>query len=116
MTATGDRRTHARHHRACCPLAYSYGGPDMAPKPPFARRAAAEPWRASITVAGDGGPDMAPKPPFARRAAAEPWRASITVAGEGAPTWLPNPPSLVAPRRSRGAPRSRSQVMGAPTW
>src|SRR5258708_34739025 len=30
----------------------------------------------------------------------------------GAPRWPPNPPSLVAPRRSRGAPRSQSQVMG----
>src|SRR5712664_3409411 len=61
---------------------------------------------------GHGGPEMAPKPPFARRAPAEPWRASITVAGDGAPRWPPNPPSLVAPRRSRGAPRSQSQVMG----
>src|SRR5712664_953210 len=61
---------------------------------------------------GHGGPEMAPKPPFARRAPAAPSRAPLTVAGDGAPRWPPNPPSLVAPRRRRGAPRSQSQVMG----
>src|SRR5216684_3220201 len=84
----------------------------MAPNPPIARRAPAERWRASILVAGDGGPDMVPNPPIARRAPAERWRAWIIVAGDGAPTWPP--PSLVAPRPSRGARRSQSQVMGAP--
>src|SRR5712664_3679629 len=59
-----------------------------------------------------GAPRWPPNPLFARRPPAEPWRASITVAGDGAPRWPPNPPSLVAPRRSRGAPRSQSQVMG----
>src|SRR5882762_6091709 len=33
----------------------------------------------------------------------------------GAPKWPPTPPSLLAPRHSRGAPRSSSRVMGAPT-
>src|SRR3989442_70207 len=41
-----------------------YWGPRHGPQTPFARRAPAEPWRASIAN------------PFARRAPAEPWRAS----------------------------------------
>src|SRR6266404_4995661 len=88
------------------------GAPKWSPNP-YARRAPAEPWRASMIVAGDGGPDMAPKPPYARRAPAEPWRASISVAGSGGPEMAPNPPSLGALRRSRGAPRSASQVVRA---
>jgi CO/xanthine dehydrogenase Mo-binding subunit/aerobic-type carbon monoxide dehydrogenase small subunit (CoxS/CutS family) len=36
----------------------SIGGPEMAPKPPGARHAPAEPWRSSTTGAG-GGPEMA---------------------------------------------------------
>src|SRR5256885_1652049 len=70
-----------------------------------------------------GAPKWPPKPPSARRAPAKPWRASITVAGDGAPRWAANygegpraapppPPAFVAPRRSRGAPRSPSQAMG----
>src|SRR6267378_3518924 len=74
------------------------GGPDMAPQTPhrssrpggavarldhtpIARRAPAEPWRASAI------------PPIARRAPAEPWRASAI------------PPIARRARRSRGAPR-----------
>src|SRR5882672_847027 len=45
---------------------------------PNARRAPAEPWRASMTV--EMGPTWPPTP-LARRAAAEPWRASVIVAG-----------------------------------
>src|SRR5438067_5999333 len=37
----------------------SNGGPDMAPKPPIARRAPAEPWRASIQL---GAPTWPPDP------------------------------------------------------
>src|SRR5439155_1375377 len=84
------RRAPAEPWRASMIVAGD-GGPDMAPNPPYARRAPAEPWRASMIVAGDGGPDMAPKPPNARRAPAEPWRASISVAGSGGPRWPPNP-------------------------
>src|SRR5258708_18041026 len=84
----------------------------VAPNPAIARRAPAERWGASIIVAGDGGPDMVPNPPSARRAPVERWRAWIIVAGDGAPTWPPNPHTLVAPRRSGGAPGSSSQVMG----
>src|SRR5207237_187613 len=117
MTATGDRRTHARHDRACCLFTW---GPRDGPQPPIARRAAAapgrasvtvagaggpemapnphrssppaEPGRASVTVAGAGGPEMAPKPPIARRAPAEPGRASVTVVGAGGPEMAPKPP------------------------
>jgi DNA invertase Pin-like site-specific DNA recombinase len=48
--------------------------------------------------------EMAPKPPNVRRAPAEPWRSSVRREG-GGPEMAPNPPMLVAPRRSRGAPR-----------
>src|SRR6185503_3985206 len=44
----------------------STGGPDMAPRPPFARDAPAEPGRPSMF--STGGPDIAPRPPFARDA------------------------------------------------
>src|SRR5947208_16085564 len=91
MTATGDRRTHARHNRACCLFTW---GPRHGPQAPIARRAPAEPGRAAVTVVGDGGPEMAPKPPIARRAPAEPWRASIQM---GAPTWPPTPIARRAP-------------------
>src|SRR5213082_1661149 len=89
MTATGDRRTHARHDRACCLFTW---GPRHGPQTPIARRAPAEPGRASVTVVGDGGPEMAPKPPIARRAPAEPGRASVTVVGDGGPEMAPKPP------------------------
>src|SRR5438874_8492455 len=49
------------------------------------------------------GPEMAPKPPDVRRAAAEPWRASVLRDGDGAPKWPPGPATFGAPRRSRGA-------------
>src|SRR5947199_2950498 len=39
-----------------------------------------------------------PTPPSVRRAPGNPWRSSITRP--------PHPPALVAPRQSRGAPRS----------
>src|SRR6266403_763718 len=78
----------------------------MAPKPPYARRAPAEPWRASMTVEMGASP-WPPNPPNARRAPAKPWRASMTVE-MGGPEMAPNP-SLGAPRRSRGGPRSSSQ-------
>src|SRR2546421_4528642 len=45
-----------------------------------------------------GAPKWPPKPPSARRAAAKPWRAST-------------PPTLVAPRRSRGAPRFTDRLL-----
>ena len=51
-----------------------HGGPEMAPNPPDARRAPAQPWR-SIDL--HGGPDTAPNPPDARRAPAQPGRSSI---------------------------------------
>src|SRR6266850_7043730 len=46
---------------------------------------------------------MAPTPPNARRAPAKPWRSSFL--GERP---RDGPPTLVAPRQSRGAPRSRA--------
>src|SRR5437016_1884913 len=95
MTATGDRRTHARHDRACCLFTW---GPRHGPQTPIARRAPAEPGRASVTVVGDGGPEMAPKPPIARRA---PGGAGARFYSNGGPDMAPKPPSLVAPRRSR---------------
>jgi hypothetical protein len=48
----------------------------MAPTPPDARPAPAQPWRASMTR--EGTADMAPTPPDARPAPAQPWRASMT--------------------------------------
>src|SRR5215468_4993195 len=64
-----------------------------------------------------GGPEMAPHPPNARRASAEPWRSSVharELTWE-APKWPPTPPTLVAPRRSRGAPRfTRVSLHGRP--
>src|SRR2546425_1153935 len=140
----------------------------MAPTPPNARRAPAEPWRSSITRPS-WGPAPAPPPPPPPRAPTEPWRSPIPRASEGprhglhtpqrssrpggavalldhacvvgaptcgphtpqrlshlggavalldhacvvgAPTWPPHPPTLVAPRRSRGAPRSRVRRRG----
>src|SRR5438874_2154871 len=60
-----------------------------------------------------GGPEMAPHtPPLARRAPGNPWRASITGParslrpGEPVARLDHRPRSLVAPRGTRGAPRS----------
>jgi hypothetical protein len=47
---------------------------------------------------------MAPKPPDARDAPAQPWRPSI-LREVGGPDMAPKPPTLGTPRRSRGAPR-----------
>src|ERR671924_254403 len=91
-------------------------GARYGPQTPNVRRAPAEPWRASITRVGIGGPDMAPKTPNERGAPAEPWRSSITRMGIGGPDMAPKPPTFVAPRRSRGAPRSRAWASGAPIW
>src|SRR2546427_7692970 len=64
-----------------------------APRSPNARRAPAKPWRAST--------------PTARRAPVKPWRASTPTARRApAKPWRASTPQpLVAPRRSRGAPR-----------
>src|SRR5207253_5083584 len=60
-----------------------------------------------------GAPRWPPNPPSLVAPPAEPGRASIQMGG---PDMAPKPPSLVAARRSRAAPRSQSQVLGAPTW
>src|SRR5437588_6108627 len=73
----------------------------MAPLPPFARPAPAEPGRASISVAADGAPTWPPYPPSLVRSRGAPRSASPLMA----PRHGPQPPSLVPPRRSRGAPR-----------
>src|SRR5687768_16319799 len=115
-------------------------GPEMAPRPPDIRRAPAEPWRSSgvpgvrgperppdpqIFVAprpsrgaplgclAYGAPRWPPDPPDIRRAPAEPWR-SLECLAYGAPRWPPDPQIFVAPRRSRGAPRSRCSCLAAP--
>src|SRR5438445_6403276 len=78
----------------------------MAPTPPNARRAPAEPWRPSITRAS-WGPRHGPHTP---QRSSRPGGAVALLDHAcvvGAPTWPPHPPTLVAPRRSRGAPRSR---------
>src|SRR5882672_8088458 len=97
-------------------------GPRNGPQTPNARRAPAEPSRASIIVAGAGRPGPGPQAPNARRAPAEPSRASIIVAGAGRPgpgPQAPNarrapaepsrasmsPPPLGAARETWGAPR-----------
>src|SRR5436853_345619 len=59
------------------------------------------------------GPRNGPQTPNARRASAKPRRASIIVAGVE-PRNGPKPPTLVAPRRTRGAPRSTPDARRAP--
>src|SRR2546421_676515 len=59
------------------------------------------------------GPRNGPQPPNARRAPAEPGRASIIVAGDRGPETAPNPPTLVAPRETRGALRSTPTLVPA---
>src|SRR5919106_131683 len=90
----------------------THGGPRLAPKPPNAPRAPAQPWRASSSRCTHGGPRLAPKPPNAPRAGEQPWRASSSRCTHGGPRLAPNSPTLLAPRRSRGADRHRA----APTW
>src|SRR6267143_6230832 len=77
------------------------GAPKWPPYPPFllAPRQSRGAPRASSQVMG------APtSPPISPRAPAKPWRASSIVAAHGGPD-IP-PPFLLAPRQSRGAPRS----------
>src|SRR5213078_4106494 len=77
-------------------------GPELAPQTPTRSS------RPGAAVARLGHPRAAPnwppKPPHVRRAPAQPWRASVT--RERPRTGPPNPHTFVAPRRSRGAPRS----------
>src|SRR6266850_2168467 len=60
------------------------------------------------------GAPKSPQPPFARRPPPKPRPASLIITVDRAPEIAPYPPSLVAPRQSRGAPRSSSQVNGGP--
>src|SRR5256885_747203 len=81
----------------------------MAPKPPNARRAPAQPWRASITRGQQKwGPRHRPQTPqrSPRPGAAVARLDHPRSTKMGALTSPPNPPTLAAPRRSRGAPRS----------
>src|SRR2546428_14025792 len=80
------------------------GAPTWPPNPqtfaaPRRSRGASLEWLTSW-----GGPDMAPKPPNVRSAPAEPWRFSGVVDVVGGPRHgPPNPQTFAAPRRSRGA-------------
>src|SRR2546426_286051 len=71
------------------------------------RRGPAGPWRPSVTdVLQIGAARAQGGQAVARRAPAEPWRASVTdVLQIVAARAQGVKPSLVAPRRSRGAPR-----------
>src|SRR3989440_5230848 len=74
----------------CKPSASDVGGPDMAPHTPQRSERPGKP------VA------LLDHAPSARRAPGNPWRSSITR------------PALVAPRETRGAPRSRAQRSSRP--
>src|SRR3989442_13043790 len=102
----------------------------MAPMPPHAPSAPAEPWRSSATLTSrggethgarlrprrleHGGPDMAPMPPHAPSAPAEPWRSSATLTSRGGEThgarlrprshcvWSESAESQMAERRPAG--------------
>src|SRR5207253_1480159 len=84
------------------------------PMPPNVRPAPAQPGRSSVLRDGLGGPEIAPMPPNARRAPAQPSRSSVLPDGLGGPTSPPRPQTLVAPRRSRRAPRCCALHFGAP--
>src|SRR5205823_4523869 len=107
---------------------YLDGGPEMAPKPPHVRSAAAEPWRCSGVVGIVRGPEMAPKPPHVRSGPAEPWRCLGVVGvrarpGDGpqAPTRAQRPGGAVAllwarqPRQTHQAKRATMTAATA-TW
>src|SRR5947209_18612625 len=83
----------------------------MAPTPPNARRAPAEPWRSSITRAS-WGPRHGPHTP---QRSSRPGGAVALLDHAcvvGAPTWPPPPPTPVAPPRSPGPPPSPPRPRG----
>src|SRR5262245_45749588 len=89
------------------------GGLRAPPKPPCARRTPAQPGRSSGTgvVIGARGAPQAPlrsSRPGAAGALLGPTRGSR---GSGRPPPT-RPPALVAPRRSRGAPRAQAWLSG----
>src|SRR5438477_93445 len=51
-----------------------------------------------------GAPGRPPTPPTARRAPAQPRRASIIVIGDGAPKWPPKPPAFGGPPKPGRSP------------
>src|SRR5918996_2807758 len=91
------------------------GAPTWPPYPPYARRAPAQPWRASLHPLGLGAPTLAPCPIRSSRPGAAVARL-VTPARPGGPDLGPMPHTLVAPRRSRGAPRYTRSAWGPRPW
>src|SRR5207244_493733 len=92
----------------------TWGAPTWPPKPPSARGAPAEPWRASVSRPHPGAPRWPPNSPRARPGPARPWRPSISRQPPRAPRRPPTSPSA---RRAPAEPWRASisrQDMGGP--